>query len=158
MVQPWEMWWSHEVNAERVKVCKVSDPVYKDPWNILGVEFGQWRNFRLWRDVSRDLDGTMELETPTPLQFPLPLSGGKVPAACVLYALHDHGFVEMQGPCVRLSGGLLTFDSRNVISCRPYFQCVLVRDELFAKVIPNFPSNRSHTCHSFVVALERTDP
>ena len=105
------------MNADtaRVNVFKTSDPVFKDPLDIFGVELGQRRNFRLWTEMPRDLDGTIELEAPKPLQCPRSLSDGKIPDA-----LQEQGFVEVRGRCVHVPDGLFTFDSRHVISSRSY--------------------------------------
>ena len=82
-------------DTARVNVFKVSGPVYKEPWDIFGVEL----------EVPSDLNGTIELEAVTLLHCPLLLSDVKVPVACWQDPLWEHGFVEVRGRCVYVPDG-----------------------------------------------------
>ena len=65
---------------------------------------------------------------PQVLDCTIPTNDPRVPALCLLDALHEQGWVSKSAVVTHSSEADKTFDSRNPVKAKSYFRCVLFND------------------------------
>lgn len=156
-VQPMERWAAREDT-----LSTSSSPqqvfIYQDPCSVDilllcdGVEHR--REWLSWTARPSDVDGCVELHSPTMLQPSFPLHSPKIPVLCLLDALHEKGYQGSSKTVVHKRDGPLAYDCRNLVGKRFYLQCVLAAPELL-NTEGSFPSGQPASFYQLMLKTKQ---
>lgn len=99
---------------------------------------------RIWDSVRSDVAGCEAWVNPQPLVFQGDLLRADCPALALVDRLRELDYVGRDLKQLHSKRSGLYYDTRNVSKRTPYLQCLLARDQLFAKGAPNFTSVESN--------------
>ena len=144
LIQPLEIWGSTtpDLPATKLNVFRLSDTEHMLPQEIVSADLKQRCNYKVWKEVPSEVDGTLQLESPTVLSCSLSLSDPKIPVLCLLDVLSERDCLDLDKVQIHTKRSGLFFDRRNVSSKRFYLQCVLSSESIFAKGHSNFRSDQ----------------
>ena len=87
---------------------------------------------------------------PQVLDCTIPTNDPRVPALCLLDALHEQGWVSKSAVVTHSSEADKTFDSRNPVKAKSYFRCVLFNDFLYLHEVEEFKSGRAKFYYDYI--------
>ena len=144
-IQPLEVWGSTDggdlVASRELDTFVVSDPGKRDLVAALGATVASWKNIKVWESRESDVEGCLALHSPTFLcDRRLDVLSPTVPVLQLLEQLKLAGFAPKNRHTEHTPDGDLHFDCRRPAGRRCYYQCLLMRAQLWQKGVTQFDS------------------
>ena len=140
----WLETWS-ELAGCYLEVFQIADPVYIDLADFVRTANDR-EHLKRWEEQPSDVSGCTSLVRPQPLEVHTKLNSKTCPVLCLVDALVSAGYHFVDSQVVHTpEAGLKVADGRQQSAKRHYYQCILAKDEIFARGVASFKSTSSQS-------------